>query len=156
LTSPMEYLVYLRGATSAQLAVWQAPNIKAVNTPVQLGQALAQCDAVLSYGGMGMTSATLMAGKPSVYITRDLEGHITARMVEKLGAGLHLNGHQGQSLGALLRRVIQQPEFAKAAQAFAAKHHGHSAALLSAKILDQLSEILELNAPEKDCGVSLV
>ena len=139
--SAMEYLIYLRGADSAQLAQWQMPHIKAVNRPLKLGQALARCDAVLGYGGMGMASATLMAGKPSVYITRDLENHTTASLVEKLGAGLHLNRHAGASLATLLTTVIEQSSFTTVAQQFAIKHRKHDPSNLSTKILDQFFDV---------------
>lgn len=139
--SDLEYLIFLRGASTAQLADWQAPHIKTVNTPLKLGKALAQCDAALSYGGMGMTSATLMAGKPSVYVTRDLEGYLTAGKVEILGAGLHMNRRKGASISELLVRVIEQPSFAQAAQRFAAKYEGHNAEKLSTTIIHQLSEL---------------
>ena len=87
---------------------------------------------------MGMTSATLMAGKPSVYITRDLENHTTANQVEKLGAGLHLNRHAGTNLATLLTTVVEQTSFTAAAQQFAARHRDHDPGQLIAKILDQL------------------
>jgi UDP:flavonoid glycosyltransferase YjiC (YdhE family) len=145
LECPMEFLVYLRGATFQQLAAWQAPNIKAVNTPQRLDYAVSQCAAVLSYGGMGMTSATLMAGKPSLYITRDLESHITASLVEKLGAGLHANNHRAEKLSSLLVNIVTQSSFGRAARDFAAKHEGYTPAQLTTKILDQISDMLRLN-----------
>jgi UDP:flavonoid glycosyltransferase YjiC (YdhE family) len=141
--SCMEYLICLRGASASQLAQWQMPHIKTVSTPLKLGHALAQCDAVLSYGGMGMTSAALMAGKPSVFITRDLENYVTAGLVQKLDAGLHLNRHPGTSLAALLTRVIEQASFAKAAERFAASHQGHDPERLSTVILNRLLKLLQ-------------
>ncbi len=142
--SNMKYLIFLRGASTAQLADWQAPHIKTVNTPLKLGKALAQCDAALSYGGMGMTSAILMAGKPSVFVTRDIESHITAGLVETLGAGLHLNRHPGASLAELLGKVIEQPIFAKKAEQFATKHKSHNPDQVGKVIVNRLSELPRL------------
>jgi hypothetical protein len=82
-------------------------------------------------------------------ITRDLESHVTAGLVEKLGAGLHLNRHPGANLAMCLARVIEQPTFLKAAKQFASTHQGHDPAQLSIKILDSLSEILAAHSPTK-------
>jgi UDP:flavonoid glycosyltransferase YjiC (YdhE family) len=150
--SDLEYLICLRGASAGQLAQWQLPHVKTVSTPLKLSKALAQCDAALSYGGMGMTSAILMAGKPSVYVTRDLENYINASLVDRLGAGLHLNRYPGARLPALLAllaRVMERPSFKKAAEQFAATHEGHDPAQLSARILDSLSEVLAAPALKK-------
>ena len=141
LSSPHEFLLYLRGATDAQLTTWKAGHIQAVNTPLQLGAALTQCEAVLSYAGMGMTSASLMAGKPGVYVTRDLEGSQTASQVERLGAGLHLNRRKGVSPSELLSRVLAQPTYAQAAKRFAAMYAQHQPMQVSQEILQALSEI---------------
>jgi UDP:flavonoid glycosyltransferase YjiC (YdhE family) len=138
--SALEFLICLRGASPAQLAQWQMPHIKTVNTPLKLGKALDQCDAALSYGSMGMTSATLMAGKPSVFITRNLDSHIVAGLVEKLGAGLHCNLHPEMRLPELLNKIIEQPAYTFAALKFAAEHQSHDPVNLSMKMLDQLSD----------------
>ena len=106
-------------------------------------------DPALSYGGMGMTSAILMAGKPSVYVTRDLENHINASLVDRLGAGLHLNRYPAARLPALLAKVMEQPSFKRAAEQFAATHAGHDPAQLSTRILDSMSEILAAPSPKK-------
>lgn len=120
---------------------WQAEHIQAVNTPIQLGAALSQCEAVLSYAGMGMTSACLMAGKLGVYVTRALEGPQTATQVERLGAGLHLNRRKGVLPSELLGRVLAQPTYTQAAKRFAAMHAQHQPQQVSQKILRTLSEI---------------
>jgi UDP:flavonoid glycosyltransferase YjiC (YdhE family) len=142
--SAFEYVIYLRGASATQLAQWQMPHVKTVNTPLKLGKALVPCNAVVSYGGMGMTSAILMFGKPSVFITRDLENHINASLVEKLGAGLHLNHHQESSLEELLGRVIEQPNFKKKAEQFATTHENHDPNKISTEIVDLLFELPQI------------
>lgn len=143
-TSAFEYLICLRGASATQLGQWQMQHVKTVNTPLKLAKALAPCEAVISYGGMGMTSAILMAGKPSVFITRDLENHINASLVEKLGAGLHLNRHQASSLEELLGIVIEQPNFKKKAEQFAATHKNHDPDQISTEIVDLLFELPQI------------
>ncbi len=108
LISNFEFFVVLRGATDQQLKAWQTEYVKTVNHTVRLDAALKECQAVLSYGGMGMTSAALLAGKPTVFITRDLEGWLTAGQAEKLGAGLHANRRKGVKTMSLLSRTIDE------------------------------------------------
>ena len=86
-----------------------ASHINADNAPRKLGQALASCGSVAGYSGMGMTSASLLAGKPTVCIAPGPENHRTASSVEPFSAGLLLNRHAGANLATLPTAVIDHP-----------------------------------------------
>lgn len=86
-----------------------ASHINADNAPRKLGQALASCGSVAGYSGMGMTSASLLAGKPTVCIARGPENHRTASSVKPFSAGLLLNRHAGANLATLPTAVIDHP-----------------------------------------------
>ena len=86
---------------------------------VELSQALASCDAVLSYGGNGFISACLLAGKPLVFFIRDLETFLSARQVEKLGAGVLPQPLTASGMMDGLARILQNPTYKSSAENFA-------------------------------------
>jgi UDP:flavonoid glycosyltransferase YjiC (YdhE family) len=124
--SPYAYCIVLSNADETLLREWQAPNVSVVSEAVRLDQALANCHAVLSYGGPGFISASLLAGKPIVFYVRNLEPYLSARQVAKLGAGILPVPQTAAGVLSGLDQVLNQGTFANAAQLFACKHKGHS------------------------------
>lgn len=117
--SPHVFSIFLRGANASLLAKWNAPNMHTGSHVVELGQALASCDAVLSYGGNGFISACLLAGKPLVFFIRDLETFLSARQVVKLGAGVLPQPLTARGVLDGLTWVLQNPTFKSSAENFA-------------------------------------
>lgn len=124
--SPYSYCIILRDADEAMLREWQAPNTVVLGQAVCLDQALRECDAVLSYGGAGFISASLLAGKPMVFYLRNLEAYLSARQVAKLGAGLLPTPQQPANVLACIKAVLANPSFTQAARSFACKHKDHT------------------------------
>lgn len=124
--SPYAYFVHLRDATPALLARWRAPHVNVTSQVVRLNQALDGCDAVLSYGGNGFVSASLLARKPIVFFVRNLESYITAKQVEKIGAGVLPQPQTAANVMAGLARVLTQASFRKACADFASRYSAES------------------------------
>ena len=117
--SPYSYSIFLRGADAALVSKWQAQNVCVSSAVSRLDEALPECDAVLSYGGNGFVSACLLAGKPVVFFVRDLEAYLTARQVEKLGAGLLPQPQTAANVMDGLTQVLQVPSYTNEAENFA-------------------------------------
>ncbi|MBT9508251.1 nucleotide disphospho-sugar-binding domain-containing protein [Rhodoferax sp.] len=137
--SPYAYCVTLRDGTEAMLAQWRAPNVWIVNDQILLAQALRECDAVLTYGGVGFVSASLLAGKPMVFYIRQLEQYFTARQVVKLGAGVHPQTPQG--VRQALDVVLHTPSYAEAAQRFSQTYQGHQPQAIAIQIVSKICAV---------------
>jgi UDP:flavonoid glycosyltransferase YjiC (YdhE family) len=134
--SPHAYCIFLRGADESMLRDWQSPNAVVESEAVCLTQAFRECDAVLSYGGPGFISASLLAGKPMVFYVRNLEPYLSARQVAKLGAGILPTPQSPSALMASLDQILSHKSFTEAAQSFARKHKQHSVQEAASRIVD--------------------
>ncbi len=131
--SPYQYCIVLRDATPAAIQTWTAENVCVSPDMYRLDQALVQCDAVLCYGGQGFVSACLLAAKPMVFLTRDLESHLTALQAVKLGAGILINQNLG--ITQALDLVLSDPSYTAAVKRFANHYKAHSPALVAQEIV---------------------
>jgi UDP:flavonoid glycosyltransferase YjiC (YdhE family) len=132
------YCVCLRDASESLLTQWRAPNVWVVADAVRLDQALQDCDAVLSYGGVGFVSASLLAGKPIVFFLRNLESYLTAQQVVKLGAGLLPQPQTAQGVLRCLDQVNKNDSFKRGAEEFSAKYKAHSPQVAGRKIAKEI------------------
>jgi UDP:flavonoid glycosyltransferase YjiC (YdhE family) len=123
--SSLRYCVVIGNAQTEVLDKWQAPNVWATSAVVRFDHALASCDAVLSSGGNGFISASLLASKPIVCHTQNLEPYLTARQVVKIGAGILPRPATAETILQSLHKVLAHPHYAEAAAQFAHKHQGH-------------------------------
>ena len=89
--------------------------------PVAIDSACEQADVVISHSG-SMVSNMLLAGSPGLMLPLNLEQHITAERVAELGAGLNAPMLKPQGMLGKLKRLLEEPEFAEKAQAFAVKY----------------------------------
>ncbi|WP_341918336.1 nucleotide disphospho-sugar-binding domain-containing protein [Polaromonas sp. YR568] len=133
--SPHAYCMVLRDADESLLHAWQAPNVSVVSEAVCLDQAFKDCDAVLSYGGAGFISASLLAGKPMVFYVRNLEPYLSAQQVAKLGAGVLPVPQSPSGVLAGLNKVLNDRSFVEAARVFACKHKSHHPQEVACKIV---------------------
>jgi UDP:flavonoid glycosyltransferase YjiC (YdhE family) len=137
--SQHSYCIFLRGADASLIAKWLAPNVYVSGDVVMLDEALAGCDAVLSYGGNGFVSASLLAGKPLVFYVRDLEAYLTARQVAKMGAGLLPQPQTAFGVLSGLDQVLNESSYKNAGENFAqlqlARHAPKAAKVVAGAIL---------------------
>jgi UDP:flavonoid glycosyltransferase YjiC (YdhE family) len=123
LISPHRWIIYLRGADEVMRASWCVPHIEIHTQPLKLKDVLPPVDVVLSHAGQGMTSASLLAGKPLVMTTDHLESTLNARCVQRMGAGV---ASTVKTVSAALDRVLGDDRFTQQAQRFAHKYRNYS------------------------------
>jgi len=141
--SPHAYCIFLRNADESMVQAWRAPNVSIGSEALRLSQVLGDCDAVVSYGGAGLISASLLAGKPIVFYVRNLESLLSAQQVGKLGAGLLPEPQSPLNLLAALNQVLENQQFSEAAQRFACKHKNHSPEGMAREIATTVLKTIE-------------
>jgi len=146
--SPHAYCIFLRGADEAMLRDWQSPNVVVEGEAVCLAQAFRDCHAVLSYGGAGFISASLLAGKPLVFYVRHLEAYLSAKQVAKLGAGILPTPQSPSALIASLDQMLSNKSFTEAAQSFARKYREHSVQEAATRVVAAALQICKVPAPD--------
>jgi UDP:flavonoid glycosyltransferase YjiC (YdhE family) len=84
---------------------------------------LQSCSAVIAHGGSGSTLAALAHGLPLVLVPQGADQFENAKRVEDAGAGIVVMPGEvtGDAVRSALRRVLDEPAFAIAAQRIAAE-----------------------------------
>jgi UDP:flavonoid glycosyltransferase YjiC (YdhE family) len=110
--------------------------------PMRLAPLLEECDLFISQGG-NVCVGTLMSGVPQLVLPSQYEQYLTARRIEQLGAGLWLPMEAEPSqAAAALDRILREPGFAAAAQAYARRYPSYSAQEGQRRIAVRVEEIL--------------
>ncbi len=118
--SPARCLVNLAGATPQLIEHYRGPRLSFSAGPVDIDQALAQCDVLVCQSGLGTVCAALRGGKPLLLLPSQLEQFLLARNVEKLGVGLVVHPESKMpDIAGSLARVLADPAFARQAHAWA-------------------------------------
>lgn len=141
--APMRFCVVLRDASPELLQTWRAPNVFVTDQMLRLDHALVQCDAVLNYGGAGLTSASLLAGKPIVCCLRQLEAMLNAQQVVRLGAGLIVHPPTLQAISLALEMITTQTRYAQSARLFASHYPGYSPSDVAKKLAVQALTLID-------------
>lgn len=124
------------------LARYRAPHLTFSKTPLDTASILSQADLAITYGGHGLTSAFLLAGKPLLLLPGQLEQFLLARRVEQMGAGLLVDPEQpADRLPQQLQRVLSDPFFAGNARAFAQKYAAFPQETVVANLVRRIEEI---------------
>ena len=139
--SPYAYSIIIRDVDERTLEAWRAPNVCATSDQVSIHDAVKACDAVLSYGGIGFVSACLFAGKPMVFHVKQLEQFLTASQVVKMGAGFHAHPQTPKAAIEGLGRVLKDPNYRNAAEAFARSHPDFSVNSVAHQIATEIATI---------------
>jgi len=101
-----------------------SPAVCRVESPVDLGLAAAQCEAVVTHGTLNTVSAFLLAGKPQLALPNNLERYMVGRRLELIGAGLMAPLFKPGDVAAKLRAVLSDRAFTRAARRFAGRYAG--------------------------------
>jgi UDP:flavonoid glycosyltransferase YjiC (YdhE family) len=86
------------------------------NEPVDLVQAMQQCDVAVCNGNHGTTIALLQAGKPALYLPLHLEHTLTSYAVQRAGAGLMATVRRPEQIALRFASVLHDPSIGAAAQ----------------------------------------
>jgi UDP:flavonoid glycosyltransferase YjiC (YdhE family) len=96
--------------------------LRFVDQPQNIRLVAAHADVAVLNGGHNTTAAMLLAGKPVLILPLTIEQYLTARNVERLGAGVTcLVDKPGQIISAL-RQVLESESCVNAARNFAQKY----------------------------------
>lgn len=98
------------------------PNVQSFNY-APYSQVFPQCAAIVHHGGIGTTAQGLRAGRPVLVTPMSHDQFDNAARVKRLGVGLRLRhaSVQPDRLVERLRRLLDDPSFARNAQALAPK-----------------------------------
>ena len=147
-------LVLARGLSVEAAARLAGPQLRLEAEPLHMQQVMAQADLVVSHGGMGTTSAALLAGRPQLLLPTHMEQAMVGRRVADAGLGIVLPvrptarpGEPAPRVPAtdwrrLLRRLLTEPDWATTAQAAAARDAGASPAATAERVADRVEASL--------------
>lgn len=119
---PLRAVLYCPELSGQALRQIEAPNLRFASQPINVSQAVRECDFAILNGGHSTTVAMLLAGKPVLLLPLHLEQYLVMRNVETLGAGIGAPMLQAAGMAAKLGRLMNESGFGAAARAFAAKH----------------------------------
>jgi UDP:flavonoid glycosyltransferase YjiC (YdhE family) len=140
---PVQALVYVPGMPPPLITQYQSKNLVFVASPVDFGKLAGQCDAAICHAGHGTASALLLAGIPLLLLPNHLEQYLNALNIQNMGAGLTINPEApNKDYATPMRRLLNEPEFGRSAQNFAAKYAGERQQERVIKIADRCDELL--------------
>ena len=100
---------------------------------------LAHCQAVVHHAGIGTTLAVLRSGVPQLALPMSHDQPDTARMIERLGVGLHVPWkRRNRRFGRAADRLLNDEHLAANAAAVGARLSGRDGAGLAADRITQL------------------
>jgi UDP:flavonoid glycosyltransferase YjiC (YdhE family) len=123
------------------------PNIAWAGAPVDLDEALRECELVVCHAGESTVSQALLAGRPLLLMPQSAESFLTARRVREIGAGINI-GELARPLDwpAIVRSLLDGDAYRQAAQAFARRHADFDAC----RQAEALAEVLEALALKRN------
>lgn len=122
---------------------FSSPTMQVHEGPLDIQQAMAECDFAVGNGGMGFTHAMLSAGKPLALLPTDGEKTFTTQRVVQAGAGVSLDGcHEGMDMEHRLRQFARDDIARAAAQRLALKYGGADGARLAQAVAQRCLALL--------------
>lgn len=120
-------LVFAKGMSPEAAARLGSPSLRFETQPLRMDTVLASAGLVISHGSFGTVTATALAGVPQLALPIQMEQWMVSRRIEQTGVGLLVKPEvAAPDWRALLTRLVQEPQFAAAAQALALRHAGAS------------------------------
>lgn len=126
---------YMPEVAAGQPAPVPSPHIVYARGPVNLTQALQDCQLVLAHGGESTLAQALMAGKPALLLPMQTEQYLTAQGIEGCGLGLNAGSRpRPVRFEDLLDQLLQPGACAPGLRAFADRHAGFNPQAQSAEL----------------------
>jgi len=120
-----------------------AANIRFSEQPLRMDDVCRECDIGICHAGANTVQALVVAGKPLLLLPTHVEQMMTAKAVQHLGAGLVVDYERpAPDYRKLIKRLIDEPTFAAAAQAVAARHVSDDPAARLAAIVDRIEAVI--------------
>lgn len=141
--SPWRVLAYVPDLVPQVVSELSSRRMLLVTDPVDMVEVSRTADVVLCHAGFGTVGTALHAGKPLMMLPSYAEQFLVARRVQQMGAGLLLLESQVERLRAPLDRVVTQPSFREAAEAFARRHADAAGAAVVEAVAARCVELAE-------------
>ena len=110
--------------------------------PVNMREAVEQCDVAIHNSNLNSAVQMLLAGKPMLLMPLTLEHYLTARKVESLGIGVDISQLRGTEFDNTIERFFSTRSYGDAAAAFAKRYDGFDPDALQEKLAAKLAELL--------------
>lgn len=132
-------VVHAPGVSTTLQHRYLAANLRFSEQPVRMDDICRECDVAICHAGANTTQALVTAGKPVLLLPTHVEQMMTSKAVLALGAGLVVDYERpAPDYRKLIKRLLDEPAFAAAAQAVAARHAGDDPAARLSAIVDRI------------------
>ncbi len=118
-------LAHVPGAARKTLQDYTSERMAFSAAPVDIEAARSGTDVAVGHGGVGMTTAMLLAGKPMLLLPTHMEQMMFARCAEQAGMAAVLQSQAVAGVARSLKRLLLSAEAAQAARRFALAHAGY-------------------------------
>lgn len=134
--------VVLTGTPRDTAALGEIPGNVRVFDRFPLRFLLPTCSAVIHHGGAGCAMTSLAAGVPQLALTFAVEQEANGMRLAGAGAGLQLRGDLAgrDAVHASVRRLLEEPSFAKTAQVLSEENQARPAPADLVPRLERLAE----------------
>jgi UDP:flavonoid glycosyltransferase YjiC (YdhE family) len=136
-------VVHAPGVSTSLQHRYLAANIRFSEKPLRMDDICRECDIGICHAGTGTVQPLVTAGKPVLLLPQHVEQMMTARAVQSLGAGLVVDYERpAPDHRKLINRLIEEPAFAGAARAVAARYAGDDPAARLQAIVDRIEAVI--------------
>jgi UDP:flavonoid glycosyltransferase YjiC (YdhE family) len=115
-------IAYVERAGRSMEEKFSSPFMKFVHVPLDMNRIARECDVAVLNGTHNTAANLLLAGKPTLHLPLFLEQDLTARNIERLGAGINCPNLKAENIRAGFERLLASDTISQAAQKFATEH----------------------------------
>ncbi|NQV59871.1 MAG: hypothetical protein HQ502_09400 [Alphaproteobacteria bacterium] len=136
-------LVVADDASPAAIAQFSTDSLHIMTGQVDLDAVAQTCRVAVGAAGLGSITRLTLGGCPLVMLPVTVEQSQLAYRVARAGLGImSIPDKETNDFGALVRRVLERPEFAERARAVAQRHRGLDSARQISAIADRCESLL--------------
>lgn len=137
-------LMHVPGTSPAGAAKYRTSNLILSPEPVQTGAAIRDCDAVICHASAGLTTDSLLAGKPLLLLPTHVEQFMIAKRAEALGAAINIAPNEVPPyFESRLASLLKTDEHSSRAMSFATRHSAHDPARVVASVADRCEQLMK-------------
>lgn len=136
-------LMHVPGVPPAWLRAFNSEHLRIDPRPINMRQAVEQCDLAICHGGAGTISAMLLGGKPLLMLPMHVEQALSARRVEAMGAGVVIGEEvKKPNIKAGILEIMSKQQYAESAAKFARHYSAFDSTLAVKNIADRCVDLL--------------
>lgn len=135
-------LIYPDGISDRIKRQFTSETLRFVDKPLDMKTIGETATVAVCNGNHGTSAELLLSGIPILLVPLQAEQNITARNIERMGAGLSAPKKHPASMGKKLDALINDPRYRQAAQAFAQRYSEHTNEKVNARVLHAITNLL--------------